>query len=423
MAKNITIARLNTLVTANAVQFTKELDRASAMAKTKGKGINDALSGIGSALGIGLSVGAVTAFGKSILDLGGQIADLSSVADLNARSFQTISTIAGDSGVSMEEVAKASEMMRMKVQDAASNGADPLNKSLRRLGLTAEGLSALTTSEKWEVLSDRMVHATNKQEAMNIASEIFGAKIGPKLRATFAEIAGGLGKASAGMTGLILSDDQLAKIDEFGDKLGRLGKMAKVFAVNILDGSVGFQKLWEDMKAMAGYKEKIGKNDIRNPGANIIPGGVASMTPEKTQQELLAEKMARAMRRKAVEEDREYKEELDRIAKRKARREADPFNQIKAKRERSSAVSGLMDLYLGDSGTMGGILEDMQKQRSSRGAGSDAPTDAYSRIGLMTGTQVPPEQKKQTGHLKEIEDTLKKIRTLLSTPSLAAYAN
>lgn len=421
MSKNITIARLNTLVTANAVQFTKELDKASAVAKSRGANISDALSKVGGALGVSLGGAAVLAFGKSIVDLGGQITDLSSVADMLPRSFQTIATIAGDSGVKMEEVAKASETMRQRLQDAAADGADPLNKSLSRIGLSARGLSALTTTEKWEILASRLSTAANKQDAMNIASELFGTKIGPKLRATFAEIAGGVDKASAGMGGLILSDDQLARLDSFGDKLERLGKMAKVFTVNLLDGSVGFQKLWGDLKSMAGYREKFDKNDIRNPGANILPGGVASKTPEVTHQQLLQEKMAKAQRREAEKQDREYREELDRIAKRKAQRDADPFRQIKAKKARKSAMDGLLDLYLGDSGTMGGLLQDV-KQRPE-GMSLNTPTDAYSRIGLMTGAQVPPEQKKQTAHLKEIEDTLKKIKTLLGEPNSAAFAN
>ena len=143
MSKNVTIARLNTLVTANASQFTKEMGKASAIAKSRGKSIHDALSTVGGALGVGLSVGAAVAFGKSIVDLGSQITDLSSVADMSARNFQTLSVLAGDSGVKMEEVAKASETMRQRLQDAKDNASDPLNASLRKLGLSAQGVATI----------------------------------------------------------------------------------------------------------------------------------------------------------------------------------------------------------------------------------------------------------------------------------------
>lgn len=421
MSKNVTIAKLNTLVTANAVQFTKEMDRAAAVAKGRGMDINGALSGIGGALGVGLSAGAVIAFGKSIVDLGSQVTDLAAVADLSARSFQTISVLAGDNGIKMDEVAKASETMRQRLQDASANGADPLNKSLHKLGLTSQGLSGLNTEQKWEVLADRLVNARNKQEAMNIASEIFGTKIGPKLRTTLEELAGGVGKASQNMGGLILTDPQLKRLDEFGDSLDRLGKFAKIFTVNLLDGKVGFQELWRDAKAMAGYKEKFDKNDIRNPGGLLLPGGNASKMPDGTLQQQLNDKMLATQKKAWDKNDREYREELAEIAERKAKRMADPFYQIKVKKERKSQVDGLMDLYMGDSGTLGGLLADV-KQRPQAMA-LNTPTDAYSRIGLMTGAQVPPEQKKQTEHLKEIDDTLKKIRTLLSNPNLAAYTN
>ena len=61
MSKNITIARLNTLVTANATQFSQEMDRAAAIAKTKGRSINTALSAIGSTLGGDIAGNAVIA--------------------------------------------------------------------------------------------------------------------------------------------------------------------------------------------------------------------------------------------------------------------------------------------------------------------------------------------------------------------------
>ena len=273
--KNITIAKLNTLVTANAAQFTSELDKAQAIAKSKGKGINSALSGIGGMIGGALTVGAVTAFGKSVIDLGSQITDLSAQANMSQRNFQTLSVLAGDAGVSMEEVAKSSEKMRSKIQDAKDNAADPLNKTLHRLGLTAAGLAGLNTDEKWQAISRALVGAKNQQEAMNIASDIFGEKIGPKLRSTFESLAGGIDKAAAGIGGMILSNDQLARLDDAGDKLQRLGLFAKVFAVNIADGNVGFQGLWKGAKQFFAGPEKLSKLDIRNSGELILPGGSA----------------------------------------------------------------------------------------------------------------------------------------------------
>ena len=418
MSKNVTIARLNTLVTANAAQFTRELDKASAVAKTRGVAINSALN----AVGAGLSIGAVVAFGKSIIDLGGRITDLASQADLSARGLQAISVVAGDNGVSMEEVAKASEKMRSKLQDALANGSDPLNKGLRKLGLSAAGLSGLNTDEKWQAISRALVGAKNQQEAMNIASDIFGEKIGPKLRSTFESLTGGIDKAAAGMGGMILSNEQLARLDDFGDKLQRLGLFAKVFAVNIADGNVGFQGLWKGAKQLFTGPEKLSKLDIRNSGELILPGGSA-----KPQGDLIAEKMRAAQEAAWKKNDEDYRKTLARIDERKARKArqnaSDPLYQLNLKKGRKDAAEKYAEAYLGGDPRFSGLLKDIQRGPVDASA-MQSPTDAYSRIGLMTG-QVAPAQKESNEHLRKIRELLEKIATAVrgGTAQTAAYAN
>ena len=423
MAKNITIARLNTLVTANAVQFTKELDKASAVAKSRGTSINNALN----AVGAGLSIGAVVAFGKSVVDLGGQITDLASAANLTPRGLQAISASAMQNGVSMEEVAKGSEKMRQGLQDAAANGADPLNKSLRKLGLSAVGLSALSMEEKWQVVASSLVHAKNQQEAMNIASEIFGTKIGPKLRTTLAEIAaaGGIEGMAGANSGMIISDSQLKRLDDFGDSMDRLSLSAKIMSVNLVDGRASFQDLWKSMKAPFTKPEQLGANDIRNAGGFKL-GGIGEQSKIWKPTDNVAEKMRLAQEKAWKDEDDKYRIFLKNRAEKLAKMEADPFRQLKIRKEREDAMSKLSEFFMGKTGDMGGLLSDIN--RSPVAPQSNAPTDSFSRIGLMSTNRAPaaPTQKEQAEHLKKIRDTLEKIREGLAKigyTSPAAYGN
>lgn len=406
MSKNITIARLNTLVTANAAQFTSELDKASAVAKTRGKSISSAFGGIGNSLAGALSVGALIAFGKSVVDLGGQITDLASVADLSQRGFQAISTLAGDSGVKMEEVAKASETMRQKLQDAKINASDPLNKSLRQLGLTSQGLSGLNTEQKWEVIASALVHAKDQQQAMNIASDIFGSKIGPKLRGTLVEIAGGVENAAGKMGGLIISDEQLKRLDDFGDSMQRLGTFTKVFAVNVMDGRVGFQDLWKSAKEMLGYGDKLKGTDIQaSRGMGLKLGGIGEraklVQTGPTKVDLMREAQAKAY----ADNDREYRAELARIEERKQRRMSDPEYQLKVRK----------------------ALDELTKAPAGQTV-PQAPTDAYARIGLMSSAAAPnmQPQKETNEHLKKVNATLAQIRdglAALKAQPTAAFGN
>lgn len=417
MASNITIARLNTLVTANAVQFTKELDRAGAVAKSRGASINSALS----AIGVGLSVGAVVAYGKSIVDLGGQVTDLASVANLTPRSLQAITASAMQNGVSMEEVAKASEKMRQGLQDAAANGTDPLNKSLRRLGLSSTSLAALSMEEKWQVVAGSLSHAKNQQEAMNIASEIFGTKIGPKLRTTLADIAaaGGVEGLARSNAGMIITDDQIRKLDEFGDAMDRLVLKSKVFTVSLLDSKSSFQDLW----AVVAGPKKLAKNDIQKfePNGFVLPGSKIG-----TAEDPVIKKMRLAQEKEWKENDDWYAGRLARRAEKMAKLNADPFFQLQKRKDREEAMGKLSESFLGKSTDLGGLLKDIG--RGPLDPQNMTPTDSYARIGMMTTDRAPtmPTQKEQTEHLKKIVDVLGKIKdglTKLGLPATAAYAN
>lgn len=409
--KNVTIARLNTLVTANASQFTREMDKASAVAKTRGGSINDALSKIG----VGISIGAIAGFSKSVLDLAGNIQDLAMQANLTPRGLQTISNIAMDSGVAMEDVARASEKMRSKLQDAAANGADPLNKSLRKIGLSAEGLAALNMEEKWQVLAVRLTQAKDQQEAMNIASDIFGEKIGPKLRETLQRLSGGFNAAARSASGLTLSNDQLAKLDDAGDRLGKLGKMVKVLGANMLTGE-SFQKDYAAIRAGLGLPEQVDKNV---EALNAPVKGLKTPT--------LNEKMLKAQAAAQEKSFKEYWEKVnaieDRYKRERALKEADPFYQMEQRKKRDEFRDKVGEIYTTGIPELSAFARDLQRGPMENGL-SPMPTDQFSKIGLMSAVprdnQMMGEQKQQTEHLKQIEAILKLINQSLRSGTVAS---
>ncbi|MBK8477800.1 MAG: hypothetical protein IPL39_16290 [Opitutaceae bacterium] len=387
------------------------------------------------------------AFGKSVVDLGGQITDLASVANLTPRGLQAISAAAMQNGVSMEEVAKASEKMREGFESAATNGADPLNNSLHKLGLSSEGLKALSMEEKWQVVAKSLSGARNQQQAMNIASEIFGTKIGPKLRTTLADIAaaGGVEGLARNSAGMIITDQQLKLLDDFGDKVDRLVLKSKVLAVSLIDPTRGFQDLGEAIgwgnidKAishgalgLAGKAaQKLGlipkleeakfKNDIRNsePNGFILPGSKLG-----TAEDPVMAKMRAAEKKAWDKQNTDYfaamKEREDKIA----RRNADPFFQLQKEQDKAKQVEDLLDLYFGDHDKQQKLNADLRPKPTLTAL--ETPSDSYSRIGLATGAQVQPEQRRQTDLLKGIHESLKQISVNTrnqKAATQAAFAN
>lgn len=189
-------------------------------------------------VGVSLSVAGVVAFGKSILDLGGKITDLSKQAGLGTDAFQTLSRVAIESGVSGEQLAQSFVQMRKNVQDAAT-GAKEQSKALETLQLNAKALQTLAPERQFEMIAQRINGATDKNAAFNAALDILGAKTAPKLTEVLQRLGTeGFDALAAKTKGSILSAEQVKAIDDAGDKLTEIGQKllalsAKAFVITL----------------------------------------------------------------------------------------------------------------------------------------------------------------------------------------------
>lgn len=410
-----TIATLNTLVTANAVQFTNELSRAE---KTGGKFSKNVSAGLGTLAGA-LSVGAVVGFAHSIIDLGSQITDLSLQAGMGTTAFQVLANAGMDSGFSMEQIAKSSEDLRNHIQDAAA-GSKPMVESLQKLNLTAEGLQALAPEEQWEVIAKRIANATNKQEAMNVASELFGTKNAPKMREMLSKLAtDGYDKLAASTKDLTFTPEQLKSLDDAGDKIAYIMKLFKVqSAKGFLGASDAFEGMSKDMQAQAdknetdalikgdkklswwdqrieNFKAKFGAGEQSVSALEDPMHGHAFLPEPENPKNTAAEEAAKAAATKSDIDAKMAAAEATAIQKR--------FDeQMKSLMEQQPIV----------------------EQKKAAVEQYHAPqADNLARIGLLTGTQVNPEVKRQTHFLQGIHEVLQAINRGIRQSDPATFSN
>jgi len=219
------------------------------------RGINTALS----TLGVGVGISGLVAFGREILQLGGQITDLARQANISTEAFQVLSAVGRDSGVAGEQIAVAFTRMGATVQEAAE-GSKTAVESLAKLNLTAAGLKALAPEDQFEVIARRIQQATDKEKAFNAALEILGAKTAPKLREVLEKLGTeGFDKLRESLKGEILTPSQLKQLDDAGDKLARLAGLVKVIGAQAVLGA-------------ASAAQQLGQSSIfQNPGA-FAPG-------------------------------------------------------------------------------------------------------------------------------------------------------
>jgi hypothetical protein len=250
------------------------LQRTASIAKTSGATLNRMFGGLGVAIG----AGSILAFGKSVIDLGGYINDSARAAGLGTDAFQALANAGKESGLTMEQVARAAEALRSKIADAVS-GNESAIKTFDKLGLTGQELKAISLEKAFEVIAKSVKSAKDEQEAMNAVSDIFGNRIGPKLREIIDKLASGsIEDLSQQMKGITLSKEQLDTLDAASDKLDRLITQAKVVSAQ---GFLAMMKALEDRNKVGG----AGSFGARSPLGGLKPGAAKLATTTKPVQD------------------------------------------------------------------------------------------------------------------------------------------
>jgi molybdopterin converting factor small subunit len=244
------------------------------------RGINTALNTIG----IGIGIGALTSFGKAILDLGGQITDLSRQANISTDAFQALAAVGRDSGVTGDQIALSFVRLGATVQEAAE-GTKTAVESLEKLGLTAAGLKALAPEQQFEALARRIQGATDKEQAFNAALEILGAKTAPKLREVLEKLGTeGFDKLKEGKRLEILTKEQVDLLDRAGDEIERLTALLKVAGAAAVTGVAS--KVRETANASFGALDQLRQYSER--GGAVAPAAAGAALPAEPAEQAAA---------------------------------------------------------------------------------------------------------------------------------------
>jgi hypothetical protein len=196
----------------------------SAQAKLRGFGAG--LTALGART---LTLGAtlVTPFlaaGKVFADAGSDLVDMSQRTGVSVEALSALGFAAGQSGADLETLeAGLRKMQRTLVQ--AAGGSESAREALKRLGLSAAGLSQLSPDEQFRSIADSLAKITDPAQRTALALELFG-KAGTRLLPLLAGGAGGIRalEDQARRLGLVLSREDAEAAEKFGDLLDQLVK-------------------------------------------------------------------------------------------------------------------------------------------------------------------------------------------------------
>jgi hypothetical protein len=213
-----------------------EFSRGIKGAQDEATGLGELAGKVGPLLAGMFSVGAVTAYAKSIVDLGSQISDISGNLGVSTDSLQGLTNAAMLNGVGMTEVGRALAALKKK-QDDLIEGNKEAAASFARLGLDAKAVAGMTVDELFAAVGHQASTATNELAAFSVVADLLGGKIGPKLVQTLKDV-GSQGLQSvidkAKEAGGVLSKDEVKQLDQAGDALDAFWLRVKVAGAGAL---------------------------------------------------------------------------------------------------------------------------------------------------------------------------------------------
>jgi hypothetical protein len=175
-------------------------------------------------LGIGLGISSIVAFGKSIIDLGGQLKDLSQQTGISAQTLSGLKSTLEENGTSLDAFAKGIFTLQKNL-GGIKNESDPAAQAVKALGLNLDELRKADTETFLQLVTDALGKVENPINRAALGAQLLGKnfrELGPAIN----EMAGRLAELRKGG----LSPEDSNRLDEFGDSLTRLNNRIKLLA-------------------------------------------------------------------------------------------------------------------------------------------------------------------------------------------------
>lgn len=242
-----------------------------------------------------LSIGGFAAFGKSVIDLGGQLQDLHEQTGISVRSLSGIKSTLEENGSSMDAFAKGVFNLQKNLGNVDDEG-DLAAKAIKHLGLNLNDLRNSTPDEFIKKVIDALGNIKNPLERNTVLFNLLG-KSARELGPAFQALNGRFDELSAKG----LSPEQVKRLDDIGDSLTRLKNALLLWGAGpVVDALEAVAKLF-GIIALAPI-EKLGKASFELEAASKALAGlqgkslaqVNAMTEEELKK--LAESPARVGR-------------------------------------------------------------------------------------------------------------------------------
>jgi uncharacterized lipoprotein YmbA len=199
----------------------KEMERTF---QTSFSNIQSSASSFARILGASFSAAAIINYGKQVVELGGQLKDLTQQTGLSGQTLSGLKSTLEENGTSLDAFAKGIFTLQKNL-GGIKNESDPAAQAVKALGLNLDELRKADTETFLTLVTDALGKIDNPINRAALGAQLLGKnfrELGPAIN----EMAGHLAELRKGG----LSDDDINRLDEFGDSITRLNNKIKLLA-------------------------------------------------------------------------------------------------------------------------------------------------------------------------------------------------
>lgn len=240
-----TVDKLVVELRADTVNFTRGMNSA-------GKTTADFSVLAGRAKIAALAIGAALySVGAKALDAAGHLQDLSMESGIAASTLSALNSPLQQSGSSVDEFTSSVVKMNRAISDAASGDNKQLSATFNELGLSINELRSMSPEKQLDAITTALAKVKDQGDLTRLGVSIFGRSFSaliPIIKETNGNLAEYARQAQE--AGNALTDEQIKKLDDFGDALTRAG----IGLQNVIGGAFADFLLWLDaMNAKVDY--------------------------------------------------------------------------------------------------------------------------------------------------------------------------
>ena len=230
-----------------------ELNNASSAGNTL-SGVLGKASGLLSAFGVGLSVGALVSFGKSLLNDADALTKMHDRTGISIEGLQRLQVAGDDAGNTIDEMAGAINQFQNRLVSGDQSAVSALDK----LGVSLDDIQRMAPDQQFMAISEALRNVSDPAQQVALAMDLFG-KTGTQVLPTLKRGFDDVKDAAVGM-----STETAERLDALGDSMQASMRSTKGYAAGM------FVSLMDFVASAGNGTIAAAQRDVRETEALIL---------------------------------------------------------------------------------------------------------------------------------------------------------